>query len=257
MTRLPRRRSRSHSADGADRGAVVAADVAFHRAVLDAAGNRFLLSAAEPLLGWIGISLATDPAAAAGIGHARLLHSRIADAIERRDALGDPSIQGVVVDGHELQNVAYARRAMAVGKHVLMEKPLGWTHAQVDELLDTAAASGLVFQMGYHFRWFPHSRRVLDLQARGAFGPVHRVRVFMCSISTRRHQPCAGGLARRTSRSASSPTLVRTRWTWRWRSSVRRPRSRPSCIKMASPAWDSWTTPRSFWNTPRRSRPWS
>ena len=91
--------------------------------------------------------------------------------------LSDDALAGVVIGGEERQNPSYARRALAAGKHVLMEKACGWTRAHADELIGTAEREGLLFQMGYNFRLLPHIRRILDMNDAGAFGQVFRVRV--------------------------------------------------------------------------------
>ena len=106
--------------------------------------------------------------------------------IESIDAvLGDTSIAGVVTDGHELENPSYARRALAAGKHVLMEKPCGWTKGHADELIGLARARSLVFQMGYNYRPMPHIARVLDMAAAGAFGHIYTARFHMGSSQFR------------------------------------------------------------------------
>ena len=96
--------------------------------------------------------------------------------------LEDGSIVGVVIGGAEQENPPYARRALAAGKHVLMEKACGWTKAHADELIGTAERKGLLFQMGYNFRLMPHVRRVLDMAAAGELGDIHAVRCHMGSF---------------------------------------------------------------------------
>ena len=95
--------------------------------------------------------------------------------------LGDASIEGVVIGGAEVENPSYARRALAAGKHVLMEKACGWTKAHADELIGTAKQKGLLFQVGYNFRPLPPFRRVIDMVRAGDFGTVHLVRAHMGS----------------------------------------------------------------------------
>ena len=102
------------------------------------------------------------------------------DDIDR--LLDDSSVLGIVIGGAERQNPTYARRALQAGKHLLMEKACGWTHAHVDELTGLAESSRLLFQMGYNNRLTPHFRRVLDMVACGEFGDIYRVRSHMCSF---------------------------------------------------------------------------
>ncbi len=97
------------------------------------------------------------------------------------DVLGDSSIKGVVIGGAEVENPSHARRALAAGKHVLMEKACGWTKAHATELIGTAEQKRLIFQVGYNFRPMPPFRRVIDMVRAGDFGTVHLVRAHMGS----------------------------------------------------------------------------
>ncbi|MBM4437163.1 MAG: Gfo/Idh/MocA family oxidoreductase, partial [Actinobacteria bacterium] len=137
----------------------------------------------------IELAGAYEPSAHVRAARARLPHCKGIRWIETIDGvLGDPSIVGVFIGGNERQNPSYARRALAAGKHVLMEKACGWTKAHADELIGTAERKGLLFQMGYNFRWYPHIKRILDMCDAGKFGSVHMVRCHMSGA----HGPAPG-----------------------------------------------------------------
>jgi predicted dehydrogenase len=95
--------------------------------------------------------------------------------------LSDDTIKGIVIGGAEVENPSYARRSLAAGKHVLMEKACGWTKAHATELIGTAEQNSLLFQVGYNFRPMPPFRRVIDMVRAGDFGTVHLVRAHMGS----------------------------------------------------------------------------
>src|SRR5215218_98164 len=69
--------------------------------------------------------------------------------------LADPDVEAVIVAIADQFHVSMARRAIEAGKHVLVEKPLGVSVEEVDELRADVAGSGLVFQIGTMKRFDP------------------------------------------------------------------------------------------------------
>ncbi|MEA2583377.1 MAG: hypothetical protein QOF33_1462 [Thermomicrobiales bacterium] len=69
--------------------------------------------------------------------------------------LADPNIDAVVVAIADQFHVAAAKRAIEAGKHVLVEKPLGVSVEEVEELQGLVRASGLILQVGTMKRFDP------------------------------------------------------------------------------------------------------
>jgi predicted dehydrogenase len=69
--------------------------------------------------------------------------------------LADPNIDAVVVAIADQFHVAAAKRAIEAGKHVLVEKPLGVSVEEVEELQGLVRASGLLLQVGTMKRFDP------------------------------------------------------------------------------------------------------
>ena len=67
--------------------------------------------------------------------------------------LADPRVEAVVIAVADQFHVPLCRQALAAGKHVLIEKPLGVTVEECEDLRDLVARSGVVFQVGNN-RWF-------------------------------------------------------------------------------------------------------
>jgi len=80
-----------------------------------------------------------------------------AELIERSDA--------VVVAVPTVHHHACGMRVLRTGRHLLMEKPMASTIAQAAELAETAAARGVVLQVGHIER---HSAAIRALRASGA-----------------------------------------------------------------------------------------
>jgi xylose dehydrogenase (NAD/NADP) len=107
--------------------------------------------------------------------------------------LADPAVDAVYIGLANHQHVPWALRAVAAGKAVLCEKPLGLTAAEVDRL---AAAGGLVVEAMW-YRWHPRVREAERLVASGAIGAVRQVSagfVFDNALTGNyRLDPAAGG----------------------------------------------------------------
>lgn len=69
--------------------------------------------------------------------------------------LADPNLDAVIVAVADQFHVPLARRAIAAGKHVLVEKPLGVSIEECEALRDDIASSNLVLQIGNNRRFDP------------------------------------------------------------------------------------------------------
>src|SRR5262249_41074341 len=69
--------------------------------------------------------------------------------------LEDPQVEAVIVAVADQFHVPLARRAVAAGKHVLVEKPLGVTVEEVEDLREQVRGSSVIFQVGYNMRFDP------------------------------------------------------------------------------------------------------
>lgn len=69
--------------------------------------------------------------------------------------LADPQVEAVIVATADQFHVEHASQALATGKHVLVEKPLGVTVEECEALREQVQASGLVLQVGTMKRFDP------------------------------------------------------------------------------------------------------
>jgi predicted dehydrogenase len=72
--------------------------------------------------------------------------------------LADPQVEAVIVAAADQFHVELCRRALAAGKHVLVEKPLGVDVAACEQLAAEVQAAGRVFQVGNNKRFDPGLR---------------------------------------------------------------------------------------------------
>ncbi|MFO7634926.1 MAG: Gfo/Idh/MocA family oxidoreductase [Caldilinea sp.] len=69
--------------------------------------------------------------------------------------LADPEIDAVIIGVADQYHVTLTQRAIAAGKHVLVEKPLGVSIEECEALRQTAAKSSLILQIGNNRRFDP------------------------------------------------------------------------------------------------------
>jgi predicted dehydrogenase len=69
--------------------------------------------------------------------------------------LADAQVEAVILATADQYHVPLALKVLAAGKHVLVEKPLGVTVEECEELRRRAAASGLTVQVGNNRRFDP------------------------------------------------------------------------------------------------------
>lgn len=89
--------------------------------------------------------------------------------------LADDTVDAVYV---ALANDVHARWSIAAldaGKHVLCEKPLAMSAAEVDTMVAAAERNGRLLVEASWYRWHPRVRRAEELLAAGAIGPVRHV----------------------------------------------------------------------------------
>jgi predicted dehydrogenase len=99
--------------------------------------------------------------------------------------LADPDVDAVIVAVADQFHVAMALRAIEAGKHVLVEKPMGVTVEEAEELCDAAGASGLVVQVGTEKR-FDEGIAFAREFIREEMGEMLALKAWYCD-STRRY----------------------------------------------------------------------
>ncbi|HET9691347.1 MAG TPA: Gfo/Idh/MocA family oxidoreductase [Acidimicrobiales bacterium] len=74
------------------------------------------------------------------------------------DVLADPEVDVVYIGLANDAHVPWTLRAIAAGKHVLCEKPLGLGAAEVATAFDAADAAGVALVEASWYRWHPRTR---------------------------------------------------------------------------------------------------
>jgi xylose dehydrogenase (NAD/NADP) len=89
--------------------------------------------------------------------------------------LADPSVDLVYIALDNAGHLPWTLAALAAGKHVLCEKPLGLDPDDVETMLRAAAEHDRLLVEAFWYRWHPRTRRLEQLLSQGALGPVQRI----------------------------------------------------------------------------------
>ena len=112
--------------------------------------------------------------------------------------VADPGVDAVYVAAPHSEHLALGLLAIAAGKHVLIEKPIGVSAAQARELKAAAAAAGVLVMEAMWSRYLPQTTVAAQLLADGALGEVLSVSadfgtVFPFDPKSRGYDPALGG----------------------------------------------------------------
>jgi len=89
------------------------------------------------------------------------------------EVLADPSIDAVVLATPAREHGDQAARALAAGRHVLVEKPLALAVAEAERVVAAAAAAGRVLAVGHLMLYHPAVMRLRDLLSSGELGQLY------------------------------------------------------------------------------------
>lgn len=96
--------------------------------------------------------------------------------IALQDILDDPNIEAVVVCVPHNYLAEITSKCLSAGKHVLCEKPGGMDSEQVKNNIELAKKKGLVYKIGYNYRFHDAFRRARKLFNMGVIGDLLFIR---------------------------------------------------------------------------------
>ena len=94
---------------------------------------------------------------------------------DEEQALQDPTVIAVAIEGDVLENIEFSERAIAAGKHLWLDKPAGVDLDQFQRLLEVAEEHKLLIQLGYMFRYNAGFEFLLSSVQSGLLGDIHSV----------------------------------------------------------------------------------
>ncbi len=93
--------------------------------------------------------------------------------------LSDPEIEAVTVETEEVYLTKYAQMAAEAGKQIHQEKPGGIVLADFEKLIATVKEKGLIFHLGYMYRYNPIVDEAIRRAKAGELGDIFTVEAQM------------------------------------------------------------------------------
>ena len=106
----------------------------------------------------------------------KLDFSKLAKYETPTDMLDDPNVELVSVCLPTFLHADYVSEALAKGKHVLCEKPMGLSEEEVDRMVAADAASDATLMVGQCIRFWPEYRKAREIIQSGEIGAVRCAR---------------------------------------------------------------------------------
>ena len=72
-------------------------------------------------------------------------------------------------------HLEYTRRAAAIGKHVLCEKPMANSVTEAEQMIDACRKSGVKLMIAYRMQYDPANRALTEMARSQAFGPIRLI----------------------------------------------------------------------------------
>ena len=91
--------------------------------------------------------------------------------------IADPNVEMVIVSTFNSMHAPVARMALKGGKHVLCEKPFGFTTADVDSMIAEAKAAGKVLQPFQQRRFEEDFQKVRSIIRSGILGKISYIQI--------------------------------------------------------------------------------
>lgn len=150
--------------------------MANHRLGLIGAGafTAFSLEAYKQHLPTLELAAITDPepgradAVAAQFGIARVYPTTA-------ELLADQTVDVVAILTPPNTHFALAMEALSAGKHLLVEKPIAFTPADAQKLLETAASHNAQLTANLVLRFHPFHQELAKIQKEGKFGTLQQI----------------------------------------------------------------------------------
>jgi len=99
------------------------------------------------------------------------VHGKFTELVERED------IDVIAITSPHFLHASQAIAAAQAGKHLIVEKPIGMTFAEVTQVAEAVKQAGVKFQTGLVLRWYPFALNVRQMIDDGLLGEIFYLEV--------------------------------------------------------------------------------
>lgn len=92
--------------------------------------------------------------------------------------LADPELDAVFIATPNALHAPLAMRALAAGKHVLVEKPFATSASEAEAVIEAAERADRTLSVGMNLRFLPDAQRLADVVRGGKLGRVYHAKAF-------------------------------------------------------------------------------
>jgi len=96
------------------------------------------------------------------------------------ELVDDPDVDAIYIPLPNGLHAEWTLRAIAVGKHVLCEKPFTSNEAEALQVADAAEASDRVVMEAFHYRYHALAEKMRTVAHDGRLGDIRSVRTWLC-----------------------------------------------------------------------------
>lgn len=89
--------------------------------------------------------------------------------------LADPEVEAVYIATPHPSHCEWTLKAVAAGKHILCEKPIGMNRREAEQMFGAARNANLLLMEAFMYRCHPQTKKVAELVRSGALGTVGSV----------------------------------------------------------------------------------
>ena len=116
-----------------------------------------------------------DLVGAYDINPAKAIENGVTPIASAEEIWSDPEIKIVLIATPNDLHLPYVKKALACGKNVICEKPLGLSSDEVKEMYECAEKSGKVFEVHQNRRWDDDYLTVKNIFDKKTIGDVYRI----------------------------------------------------------------------------------
>ena len=107
--------------------------------------------------------------------HMRSLYSDVEGLTDFDHLLNGVALDAVVVATPVKHHFSLAKASLLAGKHTMIEKPMGASSAECEELIEIAASKGLVLMVGHTFLYSAPVRKIVEIVQAGDIGEIRYI----------------------------------------------------------------------------------